>query len=96
MLSDAVYHVILTACVVQVISHLFTFARTKRRSSLWLGVPAFVLLTVATALTYVSLGNDSLLTNTDIILTIRLAFLLGSLLWIAEQLISINRFLEIR
>ncbi len=90
-----VYYVVLTACILQATGHLFTYFRTRRRSVLYLGVPAFLCLALGLSAVVIAASDQAIVAIEDLRVAARLLFLAGSLLWIAEQIFCIARFLVI-
>lgn len=95
MSLEWVYYVATTACILQVASYLFAFARTGHSGSLRFGVPAFALFGAAFAMLQISIGDAPRVARADLVIPLRLCFLVGSLLWIAEQAVYVRRFLRV-
>lgn len=91
-----VYYPMIIACALQVASYVFAYARTRQPGTLWLGIPAFLLIGAAFAMIEISIGDAPRVARETLLISIRLCFLVGSLLWIAEQLMYVRRFLRIQ
>ncbi len=90
-----VYYIVSMASLLQAATYLFAFFRTGQLSALWLGMPAFLLLAAGATMTQITIGNAPLVPRADLIFHIRLCYLAASLLWIAEQVVYVQRFLRI-
>lgn len=90
-----VYYIVAIAFTLQALSYLFVYARTGNRFALRLGLPASLLMAAGSAMVQISIGDDPWVSRADLLIALRICYLLGSLLWIAEQIIYVWRFLRI-
>lgn len=95
MLLEWVYYLVTIASLLQAATYLFVWWRTRQRAALWLGMPTFLLIAAGAAMTQISIGDNPIVPRADLVVFIRLCYLVASLLWIAEQALYVRRFLRI-
>ena len=92
---DIVFYLLEIACLLQIVSKFITWRRLHTHTTLFVGIPAFVVLLVAFALAQIRLGDDPVVTQRFLITTTRLMFLLTGVLWIIEGAISIATYVKV-
>lgn len=93
------FYIATLACLVQLTGYIFDYLRTGQRSLLWLGVPAFTLMSIGMVLTAVmsllTACCEPLISHEVLRLGLHVMFLLGSLLWIVERVVHMHTYLVI-
>lgn len=90
-----IYYFCIVACLFQVASKIISYDRTKLRSRLYFGIPAFALLTIGFILAQISAGPSPIVSRSALIIPNRIIFFSVGILWGVEGIFDLYSYIAV-
>lgn len=90
-----VYYFCIVATLFQIVSKLISYDRTRLRSRLYFGIPAFGLVTLGFILAQISIGPHPIVPRATLIIINRIIFLSVALLWGIEGVFDLHSYIVV-